>query len=177
MIELLRRRRSTRRYTSQPVSRQSRDLLVEALLRSPTSRNGKSWEFIVVDDAQLLVQLSTAKPHGGTFLKDAPLAIVIAADSTKSDVWVEDTAIAGILAQAAAEWLGLGSCWIQIRNRRHDSETTAEEFIQRVFGLPDHLKVASIISIGHPAETKSPIPKSDLEYNKVKHNHCTRPLS
>lgn len=105
MIELLRRRRSIRRYTSQPVSRQSRDPLIEALLRSPTSHNGKSWEFIVVDDAQLLAELSTAKPHGGTFLKDAPLAVVIAAYSTKSDVWVEDTAIAGILAQAAAEWM------------------------------------------------------------------------
>jgi len=130
----------------------------------------------VVDDAQLLAKLSTAKRQGSTFLKDAPLGIVIAADSTKSDVWVEDTAIAAILAQATAEWLGLASCWIQIRNRPHDDDTTAEAFIQQVLGLPEHIKVASIISIGHPDERKSSVPTSELEYHKVKHNHYSRQL-
>ena len=37
------------------------DVLIEALLRSPTSRNGKSWEFIVVDDRELLTKLSKAR--------------------------------------------------------------------------------------------------------------------
>jgi nitroreductase len=176
MIELLRKRRSIRKYTAQPVSRQARDLLVETLLRSPTSRNGKSWEFIVVDDAKLLESLSKAKQHGGAFLKDAALGIVVAADSTKSDVWVEDTAIAAILVQAATEWLGLGSCWIQIRNRPHDAQTTAEGFIQQLLGLPEHIKVTSIISIGHPAEAKPALPASELEHHKVKHNHYSTVL-
>jgi nitroreductase len=176
MIELLRKRRSIRKYTSQPIGRQSRELLVEALLRSPTSRNGKSWEFILVDDPSLLAKLSTAKPQGSAFLKDAALGIVIAGDSTKSDVWVEDAAIAATLAQAAAEWLGLGSCWIQIRNRPHDAETTAEAFIQRLLGLPENIKVASIISIGYPDETKPAIPSAALEYQKVKLNHYSRTL-
>jgi nitroreductase len=176
MIELLRKRRSIRKYTAQPVSRKSRDLLVEALLRSPTSRNNKPWEFIVVDDPALLAKLSTAKQHGGAFLKDVPLGIVIAADSTKSDVWVEDTAIAAILVQAVAESLGLGSCWIQIRNRPHDAATTAEAFIQQLLGLPEQIKIASIISIGHPAETKPPVPAGELDYHKVKLNHYSKKL-
>ena len=176
MIELLRKRRSIRKYTGQPVSRQARDLLVETLLRSPTSRNGKSWEFIVVDDANLLESLSKAKQNGGAFLKDAALGIVIAADSTKSDVWVEDTAIAAVLVQATAEWLGLGSCWIQIRNRPHNAEGTAEGFIQQLLGLPEHIKVTSIISIGHPAEAKPVLPASELAYHKVKHNHYSTVL-
>jgi nitroreductase len=176
MLELLRKRRSIRKYTSQPVSRQSWDLLVEALLRSPTSRNTKSWEFVVVDDAQLLAKLSTAKAQGSAFLKEAPLAVVVAADSTKSDAWVEDTAIAATLLQSTAEWLGLGSCWIQIRNRPHDDQTTAEDFVQQLLGLPEHVKVASIISIGHPDEKKQPLARSELEFKKVRHNHYSRPL-
>jgi nitroreductase len=176
MINLLRQRRSIRKYTARPVNRQARDLLVEALLRSPTSRNNKSWEFIVADDPSLLAKLSTAKAQGGAFLKDAPLGIVIAADSTKSDVWVEDTAIAGILVQAVAESLGLGSCWIQIRQRPHDAETTAEAFIQQLLGLPEHIKVASIISLGYPGETKPPVPANELDYHKVKHNHYSKTL-
>jgi nitroreductase len=66
MIEILRKRRSIRKYTGQPVSRQARDLLVETLLRSPTSRNGKSWEFVVVDDAHLLESLES-QTTGGCF--------------------------------------------------------------------------------------------------------------
>lgn len=176
MLEILRKRRSIRKYTAQPVDRQLRDLLVEALLRSPTSRNTKSWEFVLVDDSQVLAKLSTAKRQGSAFLKGASLGIVIAADSTKSDVWVEDTAIAAILVQTTAEGLGLGSCWIQIRNRPHDDETTAEAFIQQVLGLPEHIKVASIISIGYPDEKKPAVPTSELEFHKLKHNHYSRPL-
>jgi nitroreductase len=176
MIEILRKRRSIRKYTGQPISWQARALLVEALLRSPTSRNGKSWEFIVVDDPALLARLATAKGQGGAFLKDAALGIVIAGDSTKSDVWVEDSAIAAAFIQATAEWLGLGSCWIQIRNRPHDGKTTAEAFIQRLLGLPEHVKVTAIISIGHPAEVKSPVPSSELAYRNVKHNHYSTVL-
>jgi nitroreductase len=176
MIELLRKRRSIRQYTAQPVSRQLRDVLVEPLLRSPTSRNNKPWEFIVVGDSALLRKLSTAKQHGGAFLKDAPLGIVIAADSTKSDVWVEDSAIAAILVQTVAKSLGLGSCWIQIRKRQHDANTTAELFIQQLLGLPEQIKVASIISIGHPAETKPPVPAGELDYHKIRINHYSRNL-
>jgi nitroreductase len=176
MIELLRQRRSIRQYTPQPVSRQSLDILTEALLRSPTSRNRKPWSFIVVDNPGLLAQLSAAKPHGSEFLKAAPLGIVIVADSTKSDVWVEDTAIAAILLQVTATSLGLGSCWIQIRNRPHEDTITAEEWIQKLLGLQDHIKVASIVSIGHPAETPPPIPATDLDRHKVKRNHFSQPL-
>ena len=176
MIEILRKRRSIRKYTGQAISQQARALLFEALLRSPTSRNGKSWEFIVVDEPVLLAHLATAKEQGGAFLKDASLGIVIAADSTKSDAWVEDSSIAAAFVQATAEWLGLGSCWIQIRNRPHDEQTSAEAFIQRLLGLPEHLKVTAIISVGHPAESKSQIPSSDLDFHKVKHNHYSMVL-
>lgn len=170
MIELLRTRRSIRTYTATPVDRKSLDILIEALLRSPTSRNNKPWHFVVVDDRELLEKLSKAKESGSAFLKNAPLGIVVCADNTKSDVWVEDCAIAAILAQTTAQSLGLGSCWIQIRKRAHNSEKTAEEYIRELLGLPEGIKVASIISIGHPDETRSPVPAGELDYHKISRN-------
>ena len=127
--DLLRRRRSIRKYTGAALEKQKVDLLIEALLRSPTSRNGRSWEFVLVDDRSVLERLSKCKPQGAAFLKDAALGIVIAGDSAKTDVWVEDASIAGILAQVAAESVGLGSCWIQIRNRSHDATSSAEQYV------------------------------------------------
>src|SRR5689334_18493035 len=111
MIELVRKRRSIRSYTKEPVENDKLKLLVETLLRAPSSRNINPWEFIVVDDREMLQKLATAKEHESTFLKGAALGIVVCADSTKSDVWVEDCSIASILVQMVAESLGLGSCW------------------------------------------------------------------
>lgn len=175
MIELLRKRRSIRTYTKTPLDRQEIDILIEALLRAPSSRNVNPWEFVIADDRELLTKLATAKQHGSNFLKDAALGIVVCADSTKSDVWVEDCSIASILVQMTAQSMGLGSCWIQIRNRQHDGKTTSELFIQKLLGLPEHIKVESIISIGHPGEKRQPLPAGKLQYDKVRHNVYATP--
>jgi nitroreductase len=175
MIELLRKRRSIRRYTDEPLDRTTVDLLIEALLRAPSSRNINPWEFVVVDDRDLLARLSRAKEHGSDFLKQARLGIVVCADARKSDVWVEDCSIASILVQMTAQSLGLGSCWIQIRKRSHDTETTAEEYIHTTLGLPEHIRILSMISIGHPGERREPLPENELEYRKVRHNRYGEP--
>jgi nitroreductase len=171
MIELLRKRRSIRKFTQVKIDPATVELLIEALLRSPSSRGINPWEFIVVDDHELLSKLSMAKQHGSDFLKNAPLGIVVCADSTKSDVWIEDCSIASIIVQMTALSLGLGSCWIQIRNRMHDSDKSAEEYIRELLGLPEHLMVESIIGLGHPDEVKRPLPAEKLQYDKVKRNH------
>jgi len=173
MIELLRRRRSIRSYTDQPVARESVELLTEALLRAPSSRNNRPWSFVVVEDRDLLNQLSTAKESGSAFLIKAPLGIVVCADPARSDVWIEDCAIAAILVQLEAQSLGLGSCWIQIRERRHDAGTTAQAYIRKLLGIPEQIVVACIISIGHPAEPRAPVPAQELDYGKICHNRWT----
>jgi hypothetical protein len=48
---------------------------------------------------------------------------------------------------------------------------SAEQYIQGLLGLPQHIKVECMVSIGYPDEIKKPIPDSDLEYGKVKRNH------
>ena len=76
MMDLLRTRRSVREFTAEAIEPEKVELLKEAGLRSPTSRNIKPWEFIFVDDSGLLKQLALSKPHGAGFLERAPLAIV-----------------------------------------------------------------------------------------------------
>ena len=171
MIELLRKRRSIRKYTDRPVEPEKMAIITEALLRTPSSRNIAPWEFIVVDDRTLLQQLATAKQHGSDFLKGAPLGIVICADSTKSDVWVEDCSIAAILAQMTALALGLGSCWIQIRNRSRKGGEASETFIKQLLAIPEHIKVECIIAIGYPAEIRQGLQASQLQQAKIKSNH------
>jgi nitroreductase len=177
MIELLRKRRSIRKFTPEKIGTETVELLVEALLRAPSSRGINPWEFVVVDDRELLARLSMAKQHGSEFLKNAPLGIVVCADEAKSDVWIEDCSIASILVQMTALSLGLGSCWVQIRNRRHDDGRSAEEYIRELLGLPERIKVESIIGIGRPAEVKLPLPAKRLQNDKVRHNHYSATMA
>lgn len=170
MIELLRKRRSIRKYKDKPIEPEKVDILKEAVLRSPSSRNIDSWEFIFIDDRKLLKKLSQSKPHGASFLEHAALGIVICADGDKSDTWIEDCSIASILVQMTAQSIDLGSCWIQIRNRSYDENITSEEYIKDFLNLPDSMVVESIIAIGYPDEIREPIPKKELKYEKVHFN-------
>jgi len=173
LLSLLRKRRSIRRFTSQSVETNKIDLLVEAAIRTPTSRARNPWEFIVVTDSHLLKQLGSAKEHGSTFLSGAPLAIVVAADKTKSDVWIEDCAVAAMVIQLAAEDLGLGSCWVQIRLRPHDATSSAEEFLKKLLGLPASHVVECILAIGYPDEVKAGHPAGSLPSDRVHRNKFT----
>ena len=58
-LSLVKNRRSIRKYQNKPVESEKIDLLVEALLRAPTSMGKNSWEFVVVDDSALLQKLSS----------------------------------------------------------------------------------------------------------------------
>ena len=170
MIELLRQRRSVRKFESKPVEAQKVETLVEAALRSPSSRGRNPWEFIVVTDSELLQKLGCAKEHGSAFLSGAPLAVVVAADPEKCDVWVEDCAIAAIILQLTAESLGLSSCWAQIRLRPHDTDTSAEEYIKQLLGLPERLVIDCVIGIGYGAEEKVGHSRSSLCDDQIHSN-------
>jgi len=172
MIEILRNRRSIRKYEKKGIDKDVLDILKEALLRCPSSRGINPWTFIFVDDREILHRLSQAKEHGSSFLKDAPLGIVVCGDETKSDVWVEDCSITSIVVQLTAHSLGLGTCWIQIRNRPHSAGQTSEKYIQELLGIPEHLRVECMISIGYPGETKAPLPFEKLDFEKIKYNGC-----
>ncbi len=169
-IDLLRSRRSIRKFEERAIEQEKIDLLVEAALRSPSSRGFNPWEFVVVDTPELMRQLSLAKPHGASFLSKAPLAIAVCADPGKSDVWVEDVSIAAVILHLAATDLGLGSCWIQLRKREHDAAQSASEYAAQVLGLPEGMTVSSIMAIGYPAQRPAPHPKESLQRKKVSVN-------
>jgi nitroreductase len=167
MFDLLRQRRSIRKFKSQPVEPEKVELLCEALLRAPTSRNFQPCEFVLVEDPGLLLKLATAKAHGTSFFSTAPLAIVVAADPQKSDVWVEDSSIAAIIAQLAAEELGLKSCWAQLRLRPHEGEENASEYVRKLVGLPEGFEVPMVIALGYPDEEKPGHPRAELSDAKI----------
>lgn len=165
MLEVLKVRRSIRKFKEKKIEKEKIEQLIKAVLLSPSSRNLRPWEFIIVDNKESLKKLSLSKEHGSSFLKDAALGIVVIADSEKCNVWIEDCSIAAIILQLTAETINLGSCWIQIRERWHDTTITAEEYVKKVLDISDKYKVESIIAIGYPNEIRAAHDESQLEYN------------
>ena len=167
-FDLVRQRRSHRKFTNEPVAQADIEKIVKTALMAPAGKRANPWEFIVVTDAEVRNRLSTCKPAGGAFVKDAPVAIVVVGDSSKSDVWTEDCSIAAIYLQLAAEALGLGSCWCQVRLRSSINEgRMAADEVRDILSLPDNYQVECIISIGHKAEERSPFDESRLQIEKI----------
>ncbi|HEY8909140.1 MAG TPA: nitroreductase family protein [Desulfosporosinus sp.] len=169
MLDILYRRRSIRKYKSEKLDVDTVQLLLKAALLSPSSRGLRPWQFVVVDDPEILTQLATCKKGAG-FLQGAALGIVILADPAISDVWVEDASIAATILHLTSESLGLGSCWIQIRERQRTEAETSEQYVQKILGIPENLKVVAIISVGYPDESKPPHVDRELEIDKVHRN-------
>lgn len=167
MLDLLRQRRSVREFKSQPVEAEKVAVLTECLLRSPTSRNLQPCTFVIIQERHLLNQLIAAKPHGTTFFATAPLAVVIAADPSVSDVWIEDAAVAATVVQLVAEDLGLKSCWAQLRSRRHSDAISASEYVRSLVELPEGMEVPMVIAVGYPDEKKAGHPASALRTEKI----------
>ncbi len=169
-MPLIQKRRSIRKFLEKPVESEKIDTIIEAALRSPSSRGLNPWEFVIVTERDLLENLSNAKTHGSQFLINAPLGIVVCADPDRCDVWVEDCSIASTFIFLAAESLGLRSCWIQIRERMHNETITSEKYVSDTLDIPSGLKVESIIAVGYPDETKPFHKKEELQYEKVYYN-------
>jgi nitroreductase len=168
MLDILRKRRSIRHYTAEPLSPELLDQLKEAALRSPSSRGLDPWEFIFVTDRDLLAELATAKAHGAHFLRDAALGVVVLGNESLADTWIEDCSIAATILHLTAQSLGLGSCWVQIRLRQDQAGTCAEARVRQTLNIPDTWRVTSIMSIGHPAKAAKPHPRESLKDHKIK---------
>ena len=170
LCDILRSRRSIRKFQNKEVEKEKIDVILKSALLSPSSRSIRPWHFIAITDAELLRQLSQCREPGPQYLASAPLAIVVIADKGSSDVWIEDTSIASIIIQLTVQDLGLGSCWIQVRERFHTEQETAEEYIREVLEIPEQYSVECIIAIGYPAEEKKPYEENTLLYQKLHFN-------
>lgn len=164
---MLVRRHSIRKYTSEPLEPEQVKTIMEAALLAPTSKSARSWEFTLVEEREQLEQLSKCKPLYGHSIGRCALAVVVSANPEKSDVWVEDASVAAAFMQLQVEALGLGSCWIQVRNRMHDNETTASEFVKQMLNMPAEQQVVCVLSIGHKDELRKPVDLEKLKWEKV----------
>lgn len=156
-----------RKFTDQELTHDEVVMLMKAALMSPSSKRSNCWQFVIVDDEELLERLSYCKEQSASFIKDAALAVVVMADPLASDVWIEDASIASIMIQLQAEDLSLGSCWVQVRERFTSDGIPSNEYVHQVLDIPLQLQVLSIIAIGHKGMERKPFNEEHLQWEKI----------
>ncbi len=163
--KLCQKRRSVRKYTSQPIEQEKIDYLLRCALMSPSAKRTCPWEFIVVRDEAKLRQLTACRTYGSGMFNTATAAIIIALNPTLCDnTWMADGAIAAEHILLAAAEQGLGACWCHVYEREG-----APELVKKLCNIPEPLEVLCAIALGYPDEEKQLFDLDKLKYEKI-HN-------
>ena len=165
--DLVRLRRSMRKFTDEPLTAEQVETLMRAALMAPSSKGKHAWHFIIVDDKEMLARLSQCKAQGADFLAGAPLAVVVVGDPRESDVWIEDASVASTVLLYEAEDLGLGACWIQVRERYTAEGEPAEEVVRWLLGIPQEFRVLSIVAVGYKGMERKPFNEERLLWERT----------
>jgi nitroreductase len=150
MLELIKKRRSIRKYTTEDVSDEQVRMMLEAAMAAPSANNSRPWHFVVVRDAGRRQALAKTSPWSH-MCAGAAVVFAVLGDPRASDHWVEDASAAtqNLLLEAAA--LDLGGVWIAAY--LHEDR---ESHVRQTLGIPDELRVLCLVAVGHPAEKKEP---------------------
>lgn len=155
--EIIRHRRSIRRYTGQPVEREKILACLEAARLAPSAENAQPWRFLVIDEPELKNRLAE-KAFSGIysacrFAAQAPVLVLLLARKDflanrlgrvvqGTQFYLLDLGIAGEHFVLKAEELGLSTCWIGWFSLKG-----VRKFLQ----IPRKYRPVAIISLGYAA--------------------------
>lgn len=167
LLEIMKHRRSVRKYTGEKIEEEKLQQILTAALLAPSGRAMRPWEFVVVRDKETLTKLSKAREHGAEMLAGADCAVVVFGDESKTDVWIEDCCNAMAHMYLMASSLGVGCCWIQGRLRKTPEGILTEDYVRDLLDVPAQYRLEAIMSLGMPAETPVPYDVDKLPYEKI----------
>src|SRR6185369_15718110 len=162
IFQVIRDRRSIRKYKDIPVEWEKIEQVLDAARLAPSWKNQQCWRFLVLTDAGKRAALLDAFPDdnpGKKAIAMAPVVIVVCADPAESDVengidyFVADVAIAFEHLCLAAHALGLGTCWMGWYN---------EQSIKHALGIPGDIRIVGLTPLGYPDQEPKPRPRKQL---------------
>ncbi len=173
-LNLVRGRRSIRRFKDKPVDRETVEKILEAARHAPSAANSQPWEFVVVQDAatkktiskSIAQKLNDVLDADPTFNRNsavqphlftAPVIIAVCGDPRLEDSYPMGKVMRNVLfrqslanciytIQLAAACFGLASAWATIQGGPIEAE------VKKVLGIPDSYTVDHIVPLGYPDE-------------------------
>lgn len=182
--EVVRRRRSIRRFKEDKVPKNVLNRILEAARWAPSGANLQPWKFIVVTELETKARIAdsctefskevwksfapeTARflgSRGGTwnksYMKNVPILLAVSykvTDEPASEVALASTwtAIQNVLLAATNE--NLGACIYTPANAEE------ERNLKYILAVPNAYRLAAIIQLGYPRAIPKPPPRKKLE--------------
>ncbi|MDF2986700.1 MAG: nitroreductase [Eubacterium sp.] len=175
VLEVIKSRRSVRKYKPEQISNESLDKIIEAGIYAPTAHNQQPWHFTVIQNPELLDRINTyvreamlksgeewvnkmaSKPNFKVTY-DAPTLVVV---SGKKDAiaWRADCAAAIQNMLIAAESMEIGSVWLGLMRFFFENKEEMAEM-----NIPEGYEPYYGISFGYRAYEKAlPGPKRNVD--------------
>ena len=163
VLENIAERKSVRKYLNKSVEEDKIDAIVKAGMAAPSGMDRRPWEFVVVTDREALDSMAAKLPYA-KMLTNAPLAIVVCGDTTRSSYWYLDCSAATQNILLAAESLGLGAVWTAAYPYEDRMQV-----VRKYTALPENILPLCVIPFGYPATQQQPKQKYDekkIHYEK-----------
>lgn len=151
--ELIKKRRTIRRYRREKIDRRILDNLVDCGRNAPSAANYQPLEFIVVDDSAFVEKIfpplrwaAYIAPHGIPPEGERPTAYIVVLVNRKKNQWGAERDVGAAMENMilAAFEEQIGSCWIGSLQR---------EEIRQILDIPEHLDIDSVLALGYAAES------------------------
>jgi len=163
-MEVIKKRRSIRRFLPKKVEDEKLDFILEAARLAPSANNRQEWRFILVTDDEAKKNVSAAAKNPDLILQAAAVFIICA--ETDEHVmtcgqmgYTVDCSIAMTHMILAAASLGLGSCWVG---------AFYEDKAKKILGIPEKIRVVGFLPVGYPAESPPASPR--LKKDQILHH-------
>ena len=161
--EVVKKRRSTRRYTGKPVEVEKLRAAMELALRAPSSKNTRSTRLMAVTNLDKVHALGRLRDWGSSLLEEAGAAIVVMGDEEASPMWQINATIMATVLQLALVEEGLASCWVHVGDYLTINDDPAsqrsEDYVKEVVPeIPSNYRVLCVISICYDYYTPKQLP-------------------
>jgi nitroreductase len=158
VLQAIRKRRSVRKFTGEPVPESSHRAILEAGRWAPSGLNNQPWKFVVITDATTRTAVAE-KTKYRKVLEHAPLQIAVFLDQILSYDRTKDIQGIGACMQnmlLAAHSLGLGTVWMgEILNRREE--------VEGLLAVPASFELMGVVAVGHPYRKPADSDRRSLE--------------
>ncbi|MDR1453128.1 MAG: nitroreductase family protein [Candidatus Margulisbacteria bacterium] len=150
---------STRKFTEQKVSQEQIKKLLAAAMQAPSAYNQQPWEFLIIENKDLLQKFTGIHPYAKPLLSGAAVGIFVLCAKDRlqlPEMAGQDLSAATQNILLEAVHLGLGAVWLGVNG--HQERAAAAK---KLFNLPENIEVFSAITVGYPAESRKAEPRYD----------------
>ncbi|OLS32794.1 MAG: NADPH-dependent oxidoreductase [Candidatus Heimdallarchaeota archaeon AB_125] len=145
-LDLLKSRRSIRKYKNKPVEEEKIQKCLEAARWAPSASNKQPWEFLIVTDEKVRMKLSEIHPYA-KFVSESPVVFVpLTNPEIHQKYHMSDSALATMQYMIEAHSIGLGTCWAGVIG------SSLEPEIKELLDVPDNLNVLGLVATGYANE-------------------------